>query len=115
MATLVSRDDLYVLNYSTKYLARDNTDGRHNYGQYTGDDPRARIAEAWRFPITDSYYDVQGYEMSYALNCVTFIFAAAEPAPASVDVVGTFAELHTPVPLRRVDGSIYWTVSVAVP
>jgi phosphoribosylformylglycinamidine (FGAM) synthase-like amidotransferase family enzyme len=75
MVTLVDRDDVYVLNYSTKYLARDNTDARHNYGQYTGDDPRARIAEAWRFPIVDSYYDGRDYEASYAYNCVTFIYA----------------------------------------
>ena len=34
MATIVQRDDVYVLNYCTKSLARDNTDGRHNYRQY---------------------------------------------------------------------------------
>jgi hypothetical protein len=115
MATLVSRDDLYVLNYSTKYLARDNTDARHNYGQYNSSDPRARIAEAWRFPIVDSYYDGQSYEASHAMNCITFIFAGEAPAPDSVALLGTFANLHTPIPLRRVDGSKYWTVSVAVP
>jgi len=32
-----------------------------------------------------------------------------------VSVVGTFGDLHTPVPLRRVEGTKYWTVSVAVP
>ena len=115
MVTIVSRDDLYVLNYSTKYLARDNTDARHNYGQYNSSDPRARIAEAWRFPIVDSYYDGQSYEASHAMNCITFIFAGEAPAPDSVALLGTFANLHTPIPLRRVDGSKYWTVSVAVP
>lgn len=114
MTTLVSRDDIYVLNYSTKYLARDNTDGRHNYGQYAGGDPRARIAEAWRFPIIDSYFDGRDYVASYAFNCVTFIYADENPA-GEVAVVGTFADLHTPIPLRRVEGTNYWTITAAVP
>jgi hypothetical protein len=115
MALLVTRDDTYVLNYSTKYLARDNVDERHNYGQYTSGDPRARIAEAWRFPIIDSYYDGRDYEESYGLNCVTFIYAGDAQAPSDVSIIGTFADLHTPIPLRRVPDSRYWTVSVAVP
>src|SRR3954469_20144620 len=114
MDTLVARDDLYVLNYSTKYLARDNTDPRHNFGQYGGGDPRARISEAWRFPIIDSYYDGHDYVASYAFNCVTFIYAADDAAPGAVSVLGTFSSLHTPMPMRRVDGSKYWTVSVVV-
>jgi hypothetical protein len=115
MATLVNRDDVYVLNYSTKYLARDNTDARHNYGQYASGDQRARIAEAWRFPIVDSYYDGNDYIASYAFNCVTFIYADEESTADGVAVVGTFSGLHTPIPLRRVDDTKYWTVSVAVP
>jgi hypothetical protein len=54
---VVQRDDAYVLNYCTKSLARDNTDARHNYGQYSPGDARASIAEAWRFPVIDSYYN----------------------------------------------------------
>jgi hypothetical protein len=115
MARSVLRDDTYVLNYSTRYLARDNTDGRHNYGQYAAGDPRARIAEAWRFPIVDSYYDGVDYEASYAFNCVTFIYPDGDQPATGVAVVGTFADLHTPIPLRRVEGTKYWTVSVAVP
>jgi hypothetical protein len=34
MATIVQRDDVYVLNYCTKSLARNNTDAR----QYAGRD-----------------------------------------------------------------------------
>ena len=64
MATIVKRDDVYVLNYCTKSLARNNTDARHNYGQYSPDDRRAGIAEAWRFPVIDSYYDGRSYEDS---------------------------------------------------
>ena len=59
---VVTKDDTYVLNHCTKYLARDNTDPRHDYGQYDAGDPRARIAEAWRFPIVDSYYDGRARE-----------------------------------------------------
>jgi hypothetical protein len=112
---LLTRDDTYVLNYSTKYLARDNTDDRHNYGQYAAGDPRARIAEAWRFPIIDSYYDGQDYEASYDFNAVTFIYANSDPGLTSVAAVGTFADLHAPVPLRRVAGTKYWTVTMVVP
>ena len=112
---LLSRDDIYVLNYSTKYLARDNTDDRHNYGQYAAGDPRSRIAEAWRFPIIDSYYDGQDYEASYDFNAVTFIYANSDPGLTSVAVVGTFADLYAPVPLRRVAGTKYWTVTIMVP
>ena len=115
MATLVTRDDTYVLNYSTKYLARDNSDARHNYGQYASGDPRARIAEAWRFPIVDSFYDGRDYVASYAFNGVTFIYADDSRSITDVAVIGTFADLHTPIPLRRVDGTKYWTVSAAVP
>ena len=105
---------MYILNYSTKYLARDNADARHNYGQYAGSDPRALIAEAWRFPVIDSYYDGQDYVASHAFNCVTFIYVDENPA-ADVAVIGTFADLHTAIPLRRVDGTKYRTISVAVP
>jgi hypothetical protein len=107
MATLVTRDDIYVLNYSTKYLARDNSDARHNYGQYASGDPRARIAEAWRFPIVDSYYDGHDYVASYAFNCATFIYADDSRSIKDVAVIGTFADLHTPIPLRPVDGTKY--------
>ena len=53
-ALLAQKDSTYVLNHCTKYLARDNSDARHDYGQYETGDPRARISEAWRFPVIDS-------------------------------------------------------------
>ena len=34
MTLRVEKDSTYVLNYCTSSLARDNTDARHNYGQY---------------------------------------------------------------------------------
>jgi hypothetical protein len=49
------KDDQYVLNYCTKYLSRFNMDSRHSYGQPGMESPRDRVAEAWRFPVIDSY------------------------------------------------------------
>jgi hypothetical protein len=115
MATIVQRDDVYVLNYCTKSLARDNTDLRHNYGQYSPGDTRASIAEAWRFPVIDSYYDGSNYENSYAFNTVTFVFVNADDAVGEVAVIGTFSDLVTPIPMPRVADSVYRAVCVAVP
>ncbi len=47
--------DDYVLNHATKYLARFNTDRRHRYGPPVSEAPRDSIAEAWRFPVVDTY------------------------------------------------------------
>ena len=115
MATVVQRDDVYILNYCTKSLARDNTDARHNYGQYSPGDTRATIAEAWRFPVIDSYYDRRSYEDSYAFNTVTFVFVNTNDAARDVAVIGTFSDLVTPIPMPRVGDSVYRAVSVAVP
>jgi hypothetical protein len=116
MAVLADKDSTYVLNYCTRSLARDNDDGRHNYGQYAGDDPRARIAEAWRFPIVDSYYDGVSLESSQRFNIVTFVYANRDGVPAdAIAVIGTFADLCTPIPLRQVADSIFWSVTTVVP
>jgi hypothetical protein len=110
MATqLVERDDQYILNQCTKYLARDNADHRHDFGQYDAGDGRGRIAEAWRFPIVDSHWDGGPAAQSYTYNAVTFIYAGGPPdgappgggtSPGAVSVVGTFGDLWSPVPLR---------------
>ena len=65
--TVLQYDDQYVLNHCTKCLARRNSDRRHDFGQYAPDDARARICEAWRFPIIDSYVDGPGID-GYAFN-----------------------------------------------
>src|SRR6266576_5452409 len=101
MATIVQRDDVYILNYCTKSLARDNIDARHNYGQYSPGDIRASIAEAWRFPVIDSYYDRRSYEDSYAFNMVTFVFVNTNDAARDVAVIGTFSNLGSFVTSRR--------------
>lgn len=115
MATIVQRDDTYLLNWCTKSLARDNTDARHNYGQYSPDDRRGSIAEAWRFPVIDSYYDGHSYEDSYAFNTVTFVFVNSDDAARDVAVIGTFADLVRPIAMPRVSDSVYHTVTVVVP
>ncbi|MBO3752408.1 gluconate 2-dehydrogenase subunit 3 family protein [Streptosporangiaceae bacterium NEAU-GS5] len=88
---LADRDDQYVLNHCTKYLARDPDDLGH-----------VEICEAWRFPIVDSHWNRVSVETSYPFNDVTFVYASRGESPQLVSVVGTFAPLHAPVPLRPV-------------
>lgn len=113
---VVERDHIDILNHATRFLARDNTDPRHDYGQYDPNDPRARICEAWRFPVIDGHYDANDPDASYRWNDVTFIyFDITAPVPESVAVVGTFAPLHTPIALRRLRETPYFAVTVLVP
>ncbi len=115
MATVVRKDALYVLNHCARSLARDNVDRRHDYGQYGSDDRAASIAEAWRFPIIDSYRnpdDGTGQEF----NLVTFVCVNRTEALGTViGVIGSFASLIEPIPLEQIEDTDYWAVSVAVP
>src|SRR4051812_41655370 len=110
-------DDLYVLIYCGKYLGRFNTDRRHSYGD--AEVPRDHIAEAWRFPIVDSYGGGAPSVTTSAgfqeYNQVTFIYAGADKlSPSSVAVIGTFATLYDPQLLRRVqfegENTRYWAI-----
>jgi hypothetical protein len=113
---LLEKDDQDILNLCAKFLARDNTDPRHNFGQYPLGDLRGRICESWRFPIVDSYSDGVDFETSYAFNEVTFVFMhLGTIAPQSVGVIGTFANLYEPIPLRHLADTPYYTVTVVVP
>jgi hypothetical protein len=118
-AVVVVKDDQYVLNHCTRFLARDGDERRHDFGQYAADDPRARICDAWRFPIVDSYFDGDSVEASYQYNVVTFVHDGRGDAPTSVAVAGTFAELYAPVELRPVSflgaPSGLWAITVRVP
>lgn len=118
-AEVVAKDPQYVLNLCTKYLARDNTDGRSDFGQYQSGDPRAAIAEAWRFPVIDSHWDGSSQENSYAFDDVTFVWDAARNPAESVSLVGTFTELYAPIPLAPVqflgEPSGLWSVTLCVP
>jgi hypothetical protein len=118
-AVPVDKDDQYVLNHCTRFLARDSTDPRHNFGQYEPSDPRATVCEAWRFPVVDSHFDGVSAVSSYGFNDVTFVYDGRASRPSSVGVVGTFGDLYATVPLRpvrflRVDTGLQ-TVTLRVP
>src|SRR5918992_6354570 len=92
---ILQKKDDYVLNHCAKYLARENTDPRHAFGQFSPDDLRSRMCEPWRFPIIDSYNDGKDPQASYAFNAVTFVYASqALPSTENVSVLGTFANLY---------------------
>ena len=117
---VVPKDDQYVLNHCTKYLARENIDFRHNFGQFASDDPRGLVCESWRFPVIDSFYDGANCEPTYALNTVTFVYHDPDrTASRNIAVTGTFANLYEPIPLRpiRLDDAEtgYYALSLAVP
>ncbi len=85
-------DDDYVLNHATKYLARFNTDRRHSYGLHGSEAPRDRIAEAWRFPLIDTYGGgapgISAENEFNSYNAVTFIYAGADSqSAASIEVI----------------------------
>lgn len=115
------RDDQYVLNHCTVYLARLNLDSRHDfgYGHYPPVDPRGRVREAWRFPVIDTCAVPPDDRKAAEFNDVTFVFPAFDTSPTQVAVVGTFATLHQPIPLRKVrfldEDTAYFAVTVTVP
>ncbi|MDN5753159.1 MAG: gluconate 2-dehydrogenase subunit 3 family protein [Nitrosospira sp.] len=116
---IIPNNDQYILNHCTRFLTRRNTDARHNFGQYDPSDPRARICEAWRFPIIDSYAGAAD-EDSHAFNKVTFVYPAdVAEAPDQVGVTGTFANLYELIPLapvRFLDAPTgYFAVSLRIP
>jgi hypothetical protein len=118
-ATVIEKDDQYVLNHCSRLLARDNSDRRHDFGQYAPDDMRATICEAWRLPVIDSHYDGSSAESSYPYNDVTFLFDGRFAGAADVAVAGTFAALHEAVPMRRIrflgEDTGVFTVTLRVP
>jgi len=113
---VIPKDDQYVLNQCAKFIARDNTDPRHNFGQYSADEFRSRICEPWRFPIVDTHSDGKDFEKSYSYNDVTFVyFARPQPASGRVAVVGTFGNLYEPIPLRQIPDTPYFTTTLVIP
>ena len=112
---IIQEDDQYVLNYCAKYLARDNTDQRHNYGQFDAFDERGRICESWRFPIVDTYSNGDAVA-SYAFNRVTFVYnLPVTNGPRNVALVGTFANLYEPIPLRPIPDTQFFTLTMIIP
>jgi hypothetical protein len=117
---ILELDEQYVLNQCTKYLARGNTDSRHNFGQLSNDEPQSNICESWRFPIIDSYSDSIDFPKSYSFNLVTFVYQQlGDTPPNNVSVIGTFANLFEPIPLKPVkfmgETTGYYALSVVIP
>ncbi|WP_218015216.1 gluconate 2-dehydrogenase subunit 3 family protein [Brevibacillus dissolubilis] len=120
---IIERDnfDQYVLNHCAKYLARKEGEPRHNYnGELADSDPRAKIADQWRFPIIDSYGDGSGNPACYDYNLVTFVYAADDAETEHrISVVGTFANLYERLPLQQIrfagEATRYYALSVKVP
>ena len=117
---ILETDQQYVLNHCTKFLARDNPDPRHNFGQFSDDDGRSRICEPWRFPIIDSYSGGSDFDKSYTTNKVTFVYHHPTlPRPQEVLVIGTFANLYEPIPLQPVqfagEATGYYALQVVLP
>lgn len=116
---ILENEDQYVLNQCTKFLARANTDPRHNFGHFSDEDERSRICEPWRFPIIDTYSDGKDPEKSYTFNKVTFVYRHPDPTPPQVSVIGTFASLYEPIPLKPVlfldEETGYYALTIIVP
>jgi hypothetical protein len=116
---IVERGDTYILNHCTKYLARENVDQRHNFGQFTLEDARGRICESYHFPIIDSFYDGQDQAYSYSFNEVTFVYFDRTGVSRNVSLIGTFAKLYELIPLRPVkfngEETGYYAVTCVIP
>jgi len=104
---IVETDDLWVLNHCTKALAR-------------AGDPARTSAEAWRFPlITPDRRERPAGRDDF--NEVTFVFRANLQAesPDEVAVLGTFATLYEPIPLRAIrfleEDTGYYALTCVVP
>jgi hypothetical protein len=114
LASVVDKDKEYVSNHCAKYLARDNVDERHSFFGLDAGEPRARISEAWRFPIVDA--DDSGAADASDFNHVTFVY----PAPStdlniSVKLLTPCLGLFAPGPLKLIDDSVYLALTLRVP
>lgn len=113
---IVDRGDDYVLSACAKFLARDWT-VPPVHAETAADDGtlRAHVAEAWRFPLVDTWADGTRFVELYGLNSVTFVRAAVGGVPeaGTVEVIGTFTD--APVPLRRIPDTPYHAVTVVLP
>jgi hypothetical protein len=78
-ADVIEKEDDYILNHCAKYLARDNTDERHSFFGLDAGQDRARISDAWRFPVIDA--DDSNAPDASEWNHVTFVYRARETEP----------------------------------
>src|SRR5579862_7794509 len=98
------KDEQYVLNRCAKYLARYVVDYRHTYSTDGIQRSADNIAEAWRFPVVDTYaggaVTVTNPNDYGDYNEVTFIYAGNNAqTPGAVGVICTFTGLQTAIPL----------------
>ncbi|WP_029583840.1 gluconate 2-dehydrogenase subunit 3 family protein [Bradyrhizobium sp. URHD0069] len=105
----------YVLNHCTKYLARAGAPPPPN-DEAAAEAFRAKIAEAWRFPIIGLMRVADAHP---ELNLVTFVYKTVAGDTGSIQVLGTFGELYRPIPLQPVmfegEDTGYRAVSVGIP
>lgn len=113
MVSILAVDTEYLLGIIAKYLARDDTSPRHDYGSFAGD-PFAAILEAWRFPWVDAWFDPT--DAAQRFNAVTFVHAAENRQPGTkVELIGSFGELHTPIPFVPLADTHYSTLTLKIP
>lgn len=111
---LIQKNSQYILNHCAKYLARDSEEERHSpLGIFAGQS-RARISESWRFPIVDGHDGTEAD--AYEWNDVTFLYAIPRDAaaPGGIELVTTCVPLYEPIPLSRVEDTVYWSCSLKV-
>jgi hypothetical protein len=119
-ATPLAVDPEYVLNEAVRSLARVPGPARHDYGQFPEGDSRGQHCEGWRFPLVDTIRIGADAAENYRFNRVTFVYVAPQPDdPSRVEVIGSFSNLYSPLPLTTVvfDGepTTYRAASFVVP
>jgi hypothetical protein len=119
-AELVAKSPEYILNLCTRFLARDNPDSRHSYFGTESEHARARISDAWRFPIVDAHEPGSLDEVesgTYAFfNDVTFVLKEPRDGPPfeSVGLVTSAAALNQSIEMKRVGDSLYHAATLKV-
>lgn len=107
----------YVLNHCTKHLSRSG-DPPEPGDEAAATAFRARIAEAWRFPVI-GFVRENRPDDAPPVNLVTFVYKARPGDSRPVAVLGTFGTLYEPIPLKPVafggEDTGYRSLSVEVP
>lgn len=107
----------YVLNYCTKHLSRAGPPPEPG-NEEAETAFRARIAEAWRFPVI-GFIREQRADDAPPVNLVTFIYKMTPGDAKPVAVLGTFGTLYEPIPLNPVifngEDTGYRSVAAVVP
>lgn len=119
-AVLQNKSPEYLINLFTRFLARDNQDLRHSYFDLEKELMRARVSDAWRFPIIDAHEPNSRAEIEsgvYAtFNDVTFVLK--EPSDGthfnSVELVTTAGSINQPIEMKRVNDSLYHAVTLKI-